>query len=29
MSMRAVRYYAAKDIRVEQVEAPDDNLGPH
>jgi (R,R)-butanediol dehydrogenase/meso-butanediol dehydrogenase/diacetyl reductase len=27
--MRAVRYYAAKDIRVEQVDEPDGDLGPH
>jgi (R,R)-butanediol dehydrogenase/meso-butanediol dehydrogenase/diacetyl reductase len=27
--MRAVRYYAAKDIRVEQVEEPNGNLDPH
>jgi (R,R)-butanediol dehydrogenase/meso-butanediol dehydrogenase/diacetyl reductase len=27
--MRAVRYYAAKDIRVEEVEEPAGDLGPH
>ena len=27
--MQAVRYYAAKDIRVESVEPPDGDLGPH
>jgi (R,R)-butanediol dehydrogenase/meso-butanediol dehydrogenase/diacetyl reductase len=27
--MRAVRYYAARDIRVEEVEEPSGDLGPH
>ena len=27
--MRAVRYYAAKDIRVEEIEEPTGALGPH
>jgi (R,R)-butanediol dehydrogenase/meso-butanediol dehydrogenase/diacetyl reductase len=29
MTMRAARFHAAKDIRVEEIDEPSDDLGPH